>query len=920
MKNGYRISLSDWCRQNGREVLLRQWDDGANEIGPEDIGASSRKPCFWRCLSHPEHRWAEPPERRTHHKSQECPFCSGRFLSGSVNSLAAQYPETAKLFDREKNKLSPEEIFPKTNLKYWWRCSRGHSWQATPNAQTSGDGRCPYCARRRASPEYNLATEFPMIAAEWLYEKNDGAPSDYLPHSEKTAAWRCRCHPDTEWRSAICNRTASRLSSCPVCRKERGTSFPEQAVYYYLKLLFADAENRSRIGKIEVDIYLPSLKLAIEYDGSYYHSGAGRQEKEEERDRALREAGLSVLHIKEAPPGQAMPERDSVLWCPIGVYGNYLFLEDLMRALVLWLNGRYGLHLVTRPDISRDSAEIRSSYMSRRKEDSLAQKAPRLAMEWHVERNGLFTPAMVSCGSGKKVWWKCAKGHEWQATVTNRYRGGKCPYCSGKRVCRENSLAYRYPKLAKQLWHGEKNAPLTPSDVTARSGRMVWWRCEEGHEWEMRVCELTKGYRCPYCSGHRVTRANALAARRPELAAEWHPAKNGEMTPAEIAFSSGKTVWWQCEWGHEWQERVANRSQLGYGCPYCSGKRPTEEHNLAALYPALMLEWDAGKNQGVDPAKLLPRSNRKVWWVCGQGHEWEARIYSRTSGSGCPYCTGKRVWEENCLARKYPQAARRWHPAKNGALTPWDVAPHSAREVWWMCGQGHEWRRKICYEIDTAGCPYCGGRLAGRDHSLAACFPELAQEWDREKNGALAPHDVTPKSKWRVWWKCGRGHSWQMDIRTRCGGRGACPYCAGRRVCEENSLEALSPQVAAEWDIEKNQALTPAQVTTRSSVKVWWKCAKGHSWQAQIRSRAVQGSGCPVCAGKAAAPDYNLATEYPELALDWDLGKNGVPPEEYLPYSNKEVWWRCRRCGTGWRAKVIRRTRENNRCPQCGGL
>lgn len=914
-----RLSFGDWCRQNGHKTPLRQWDYGANGFGPEDISFCSQKDCHWTCEKKPEHKWTEPPGRRIHHKSQECPYCSGRFLDPSVNSLEAKYPLIAAEFDRERNGISPDQVFPKTNRAYWWRCVHGHSWRATPNSRTTHQSPCPYCSHRLASPEYNLATEFPAVEAEWDYEKNEGAPEDYLPKSEKLAWWKCPYHPDLEWQSRICCRTSSGLSNCPACQKERGTSFPEQAVYYYLKLQFGDAENRTRIQGIEADIYLPSLKLAIEYDSCYYHGLPGQQAKDEKKDRALAEAGISVLHIKETPSGTVPSATDSILWCPLKGYKNYQFLDALVRSLTAWLNERYGLHLVARPDIQRDRAAIFSQYMSIRKQNSLEQRAPRLAGEWHTERNGQLTPAMVSYSSGKKVWWKCAKGHEWQASVSHRYRGNNCPYCSGKKVCRENSLAFLYPKLSREMWHESKNGTLTPWDVTAGSSKTVWWRCKQGHEWSMKVCDFKKGYRCPYCSSHRVSSANALAIRRPDLALEWNDEKNGGLTPGAVAYSSGKPVWWKCAKGHEWRERVGNRSQLGYGCPYCSGKRPTEERNLAALYPALMPEWHPTKNTGLDPAKLLPRSNRKAWWKCPWGHEWEAQICSRTAGRGCPYCAGKRVWAGNCLEANYPQAASRWHPRKNGSLTPRDVAPNSRKSVWWLCERGHEWKRSIDKEVRSQGCPYCGGRLACAENSLASLHPGLAREWDFEKNAPLAPHDVTAKTKRRVWWKCDRGHSWQMDIRVRCSGIGSCPYCRGKQVCAENSLQALSPQIAAEWDASKNPGLSPELVTNRSSKKVWWKCAKGHSWQALVRSRTVLGSGCPVCAGKAASPDYNLATEYPDIARDWDPRRNSQPPEAYLPYSNKEAWWKCHRCGTGWKALIIRRTREGNRCPQCGG-
>lgn len=153
-----------------------------------------------------------------------------------------------------------------------------------------------------------------------------------------------------------------------------------------------------------------------------------------------------------------------------------------------------------------------------------------------------------------------------------------------------------------------------------------------------------------------------------------------------------------------------------------------------------------------------------IYWQCKEGHEWEASICSRTGGSGCPYCAGKRIWWENCLEKKYPNVARNWHPTKNGTLTPRDVASHSSKVVWWQCEHGHEWRRKIAYEINSQGCPYCSGRLACKDNSLAALRPDLAREWDVTKNGSLSPHDVTVKTRKRVWWRCDRGHSWQMNI------------------------------------------------------------------------------------------------------------------------------------------------------------
>lgn len=245
----------------------------------------------------------------------------------------------------------------------------------------------------------------------------------------------------------------------------------------------------------------------------------------------------------------------------------------------------------------------------------------------------------------RKVWWKCGKGHEWQAEVSKRYRGGNCPYCSGKKVCYENSLAFLHPKLSKAMWNYEKNGLLTPADVTVGSGKKVWWKCEKGHEWLMRVCDLNKGCRCPYCSNHRVSSLNALAIRQPKLAYEWNYDKNGDLTPLTISVSSGKNVssikvWWKCAKGHSWQALIRSRTVIGSGCPVCAGKAASPDYNLVTEYPDIALDWDMHKNK-LPPEQYLPYSNKTVWWKCHTcGSSWKAMVIKRTREKKCcPQCS-----------------------------------------------------------------------------------------------------------------------------------------------------------------------------------------------------------------------------------------------------------------------------------------
>jgi len=210
----------------------------------------------------------------------------------------------------------------------------------------------------------------------------------------------------------------------------------------------------------------------------------------------------------------------------------------------------------------------------------MASNNAKLLSQWHPRLNGELTPHMVSAGSAKKVWWRCEKGHEWQAAVyaMSRDRTSGCPVCAGKRVIPgENDLATSFPVVAAQ-WHPTKNGELTPSDVTPYSNRRVWWICDKGHEYYTRIALRTmENSGCPYCEGKKVLAGfNDLATKFPEIADQWHPDLNGSLTPQMVTPGSHKNVWWRCSEGHAWQSAVYSRtSKRKHGCPVCSGRAKT---------------------------------------------------------------------------------------------------------------------------------------------------------------------------------------------------------------------------------------------------------------------------------------------------------------------------------------------------------
>ena len=135
---------------------------------------------------------------------------------------------------------------------------------------------------------------------------------------------------------------------------------------------------------------------------------------------------------------------------------------------------------------------------------------------------------------------------------------------------------------------------------------------------------------------------NDLATVNPDLAAEWHPTKNNCLLPTQVTAGSNRKVWWKGTCGHEWEAVTGNRSR-GIGCPHCSKRHVVEGVNdLVTVNPSLAAEWHPTKNGRLHPMQIAGKSNKKAWWLGKCGHEWEAAIYSRAAGKGCPYCHGKK--------------------------------------------------------------------------------------------------------------------------------------------------------------------------------------------------------------------------------------------------------------------------------------
>jgi len=549
--------------------------------------------------------------------------------------------------------------------------------------------------------------------------------------------------------------------------------------------------------------------------------------------------------------------------------------------------------------------------------NDLATLFPELAAEWDDRRNGGLLPGDVTAGSSRNVWWEAACGHSWKTTVRNRTKGHGCPYCSGRfPLPGINDLETIFPILAHE-WDYEKNVNLKPSDVKPRSNRKVWWRCKHGHCWKTTVGRRVEGTGCPYCSGrYSIKGVNDLETLFPELALEWDHEKNGGLKPSDVKLGSALKVWWKCKQGHSWEAVIYSRNN-GCGCPYCANQAILSGYNdLATQRPALVAEWDFEKNHPLLPTEVGVNAEQKVWWRCRLGHSWQAVIGNRNNGSGCHVCTGKLIVSGiNDLAARFPDIASQWDCEKNGTLSPDCVAPYSGRKIWWRCQNGHSWVAAIRNRTSGNDCPYCSNQAVLPGYNdLASKKPAFAGEWDSEKNGVLTPEMITVASGRIVWWRCSLGHSWRTSVSHRHRGS-SCPYCSGRKVLKGfNDIHSTHPYLAAEWDSDKNGAATPEDFYIGSTMRAWWKCDKGHSWKAQIRTRMRY--GCPYCAGQVLTGFNDLATINPALAAGWDREKNGdLHPKDVSANSGEKVWWRCA-LGHQWKAVIASRN-SGNGCPYC---
>lgn len=564
--------------------------------------------------------------------------------------------------------------------------------------------------------------------------------------------------------------------------------------------------------------------------------------------------------------------------------------------------------------------------------------------EWDFSKNLILSPENTSYASSKKVWWRCSLGHEWDCTVGSRTTGRQsgCPYCSNppKRILVgfndfESWCIRNGKENLLNEWNIDKNTDFTPSEISFGSGKKVWWRCSRGHEWRVSPSNRIQGTGCPVCSrtqtsfpeqaiAYYLSKSFSVLQRYREKGFEidvfledynigieydglfYHTKANSKREQDKNSFYAERglklihikeskiklgieenTIYYipkksnyldgsfnemlrslaQYLEGitgvHTFKDIDIIRDELAIREQYAS---MVLNNSVAAVFPELVPEWDIEKNNGMIPDSFSANAHTKVWWKCEKGHSWRADISSRNRKLGCPYCAGQRtIVGENDLESwcqiNMPELLDEWDYKKN-AVKPSELSKTSNKKVWWRCAEGHEWEAVIANRVHGTRCPYCftGNDTIRRKITFADWCKEngheqLLSEWNYEKNGSITPETVSKASHRIVWWRCAEGHEWEAQIKSRTYNHG-CPYCSGTYKkaqvgindlvtwCNENGKQ----YILDEWDYDTNEGLRPEMFTFGSHKRINWKCAKGHTWTAVIKERTkFKGNMCPDC-------------------------------------------------------------------------
>ena len=486
------VSLEEWCKKNNKEYLIEEWDYQKNDCLPSQVSYGSHKNVYWKCKK--GHEYIKSIHNRC--GGSGCSTCSGVNFQ-KRNKLFEEYPKFINEIDFNKNTLNDiKNITCGSGKKISWICELGHKYEQSPANKIKGKG-CPVCSNNKVWMGFNDLETWckkngrTQILEDWDYNKNLVLPNQVSYGSSKKIWFKCHIC-GYEWQTVINSRTYQH-SDCKMCSRRMSSSFPEQCIFYYISRYFKDAINGDRkvLDGRELDIWIPSLKFAIEYDGKKWHSDFL---KDLEKDKLCKEKGIVLYRVREKG-NKSLETKNSVSF--EYDYEDWNTLSMIIKKILTDIGVKNG-----DVNILRDEYTIKENYYKKSLDSSLEKLYPELAKEWHPTKNGKITPDLVVAETHDNYYWICRNGHTYKASPKNRIRmKSGCPYCAGKKVLKGfNDLETTNPEIALDF-DNTKNKRKS-YEVSKGNTGFFWFRCHKcGYEFKYQLSTYVRNSgKCPICS------------------------------------------------------------------------------------------------------------------------------------------------------------------------------------------------------------------------------------------------------------------------------------------------------------------------------------------------------------------------------------------------------------------------------------
>ena len=406
--------------------LLESWDYKSNTLDPKITSNKSSQKAWWICK-----KCGASYERGIKEQKKSmglCKVCTAKetanrvYLSNLRNkgSVKSKYPEMAAEWDYERNyPVRPEQVSCCSADKYWWKCQEcGHKWFTSPSARFSngkvhGCRKCSFSKSVETKQKIDLSTIGPLtvthpeIAKQWDYKKNGDLTPDAVTKRSIKRVW-FRCAFGHSYRQMISEKIREGLG-CPKCSQK--TSFPEQTIAFYLGQ-FLEVKSGYKHNGYELDIYIPKLNVAIEYDGYRFHSSPSKRQSDKKKDEYCLKNKIKLIRVKELP-------KHTNKYLSIYVSPT----NDEWKRLINDLCSELGIDNTFDVDIERDRCIIYSKITGKNYESSFACKRPHLLQFWDSSKNYNINPGTVSNGTRMKFWWICpCCGKSYERSLNNQKR------------------------------------------------------------------------------------------------------------------------------------------------------------------------------------------------------------------------------------------------------------------------------------------------------------------------------------------------------------------------------------------------------------------------------------------------------------------------------------------------------------------